>query len=390
MPTRERPSAETSDLVEALRREVAGQVEDDVRRRAELSTDASNYRVVPQVVVAPLDTDDLLAALAVAREAGVPVTARGGGTSVAGNAIGPGVVLDLARHLDRIDDLDPQARTARVQPGVVMAALQQAAAPHGLRFGPDPSTWTRATLGGMIGNNACGPHAIAYGRTADNVIELDVVDGAGRRFTAGAGDLSAVAGLDALVKANLELLRTELGRFGRQVSGYSLEHLLPERGADLAKALVGTEGTVVTVLGATVRLVEQAPAPVLVVLGYPDMAAAADAVPGLLPHAPLAIEGMDARLVDVVRRVRGAAAVPPLPDGGGWLFVEVGGADVAAATAAARLLAADAGTTAVGVFPPGPQASAMWRIRADGAGLGGRTAGGEQAWPGFEDSAVPP
>ncbi|MCG2802163.1 MAG: FAD-binding oxidoreductase [Cellulomonas sp.] len=355
-----------------------------------MSTDASNYRVVPQVVVAPLDTDDLLAALAVARDAGVPVTARGGGTSVAGNAIGPGVVLDLARHLHRIDGLDPQARTARVQPGVVMATLQQAAAPHGLRFGPDPSTWTRATLGGMIGNNACGPHAIAYGRTADNVIELDVVDGTGRRFTAGAGDLSAVSGLDALVRDNLDLLRTELGRFGRQVSGYSLEHLLPERGTDLAKALVGTEGTVVTVLGATLRLVEQAPAPVLVVLGYPDMAAAADAVPALLPHAPLAIEGMDARLVDVVRRVRGAAAVPPLPEGGGWLFVEVGGADVAAATEAARLLAADAGTAAVRVFPPGPQAAAMWRIRADGAGLGGRTASGEQAWPGFEDSAVPP
>ncbi|WP_235929618.1 FAD-binding oxidoreductase, partial [Cellulomonas citrea] len=324
--------ASTADLVHALRASVAGQVEDDVRRRAEMSTDASNYRVVPQVVVAPLDTDDLLAALAVAREAGVPVTARGGGTSVAGNAIGTGVVLDLARHLHRIEDLDPQARTARVQPGVVMSALQTKAAPHGLRFGPDPSTWTRATLGGMIGNNACGPHAVAYGRTADNVLELDVVDGTGRRFTAGAGDLSPVAGLDALVRANLDVLRTELGRFGRQVSGYSLEHLLPERGTDLAKALVGTEGTVVTVLGATLRLVEQAPAPVLVVLGYPDMAAAADAVPALLPHAPLAVEGMDARLVDVVRRVRGAAAVPPLPEGGGWLFVEVGGADVAAAT----------------------------------------------------------
>jgi len=380
----------TADLVAALRREVRGEVSDDARRRAEHSTDASNYRVVPRVVVAPRDVDDVLAALAVAREAGVPVTARGGGTSVAGNAVGPGVVLDLVRHLDRIETVDPETRTARVEPGVVMGALQKAAAPHGLRFGPDPSTWTRATLGGMIGNNACGPHAVAYGRTADNVLELDVVDGTGRRFTAGAGDLSVVPGLDGLVAANLDVLRTELGRFERQVSGYSLEHLLPERGADLAKALVGTEGTCVTVLGATLRLVELPTAPVLVVLGYPDMPAAADAAPALLAHHPLAVEGMDARLVDVVRQARGASSVPPLPEGGGWLFCEIGGADLAAALAAARRLVADAGTTAVEIYEPGPQAAAVWRIRADGAGLAGRTASGAQAWPGFEDSAVPP
>jgi ferredoxin len=171
--------------------------------------------------------------------------------------------------VNRVLDVDPEARTARVEPGVVMAMLQKAAAPHGLRFGPDPSTQARATLGGMIGNNACGPRAVAYGRTADNVLELDVVDGRGRRFTAGKG-LEPVAGLDALVRAEMATLRTELGRFGRQVSGYSLEHLLPENGADLAKALVGTEGTVVTLLGATVRLVPVSAAPVLVVLGYPD------------------------------------------------------------------------------------------------------------------------
>jgi Fe-S oxidoreductase/FAD/FMN-containing dehydrogenase len=241
----------------------------------------------------------------------------------------------------------------------------------------------------MIGNNACGPRAVAYGRTADNVLELDVLDGRGRRFTAGQG-LDPVPGLDVLVRQEMELLRTELGRFGRQVSGYSLEHLLPERGADLAKALVGTEGTVVTLLGATVRLVPVSAAPVLVVLGYPDMATAADAVPALLAHRPLAIEGMDARLVDVVRRVKGAAAVPPLPEGGGWMMVEVGGDTLDEAMDRARALAADAGTSAVGVFPPGPEAAAMWRIREDGAGLGGRTPSGEQAWPGFEDSAVPP
>ncbi|MEV7972416.1 FAD-binding and (Fe-S)-binding domain-containing protein [Cellulomonas sp. NPDC089187] len=366
-----------------------GTVDASTRRRAEYSTDASNYRVVPQVVAFPRDVDDAVAALETARSLGVPVTSRGGGTSVAGNAVGTGLVLDWSRHVNRVHQIDPEARTARVDPGVVMAMLQSEVAPHGLRFGPDPSTQARATLGGMIGNNACGPRAVAYGRTADNVLELDVVDGRGRRFTAGKG-LDPVPGLDTLVRGELELLRTEVGRFGRQVSGYSLEHLLPERGADLAKALVGTEGTVVTLLGATVRLVPIAAAPVLVVLGYPDMPTAADAVPALLAHSPLAIEGMDARLVDVVRRVKGASAVPPLPEGAGWLMVEVGGDDLDQAMARATALAADSGTRAVGVFPPGPQAAAMWRIREDGAGLGGRTPSGAQAWPGFEDSAVPP
>lgn len=381
----------TADVTAALRAAVDGEVDDSDRRRAEYSTDASNYRVPPRVVVFPRDVDDALAALATARELGVPVTARGGGTSVAGNAIGPGVVLEFSRHMNRILELDPEARTAVVEPGVVMASLQQAAAPHGLRFGPDPSTQNRATLGGMIGNNACGPHAVAYGRTADNVLALDVVDGTGRRFAA--GGLDAVPGLDALVRANLATIRTALGRFERQVSGYSLEHLLPERGADLAKMLVGTEGTLVTVLRATVRLVPVPDKPVVVALGYPDMPTAADAVPALLEHRPLAVEGLDARLVEVVRRHHGDAAVPELPPGGGWLLVEVGAEDgesVDDVLARARALAAAGGTAAAMVVPAGPQADALWRIRADGAGLGGRTPANAPAWPGWEDAAVPP
>ncbi|MFC4556228.1 FAD-binding and (Fe-S)-binding domain-containing protein [Georgenia faecalis] len=383
---------DAAELVAALRRAVDGEVSDDARRRGEYSTDASNYRVVPDVVVVPRDVDDARAALDVARSLGAPVTSRGGGTSVAGNSIGPGVVLDFSRHVNRILELDPESATARVEPGVIMSDLQRAAAPHGLRFGPDPSTQNRATFGGMIGNNACGPHAVAYGRTADNVLALDVVDGRGRSFTARAGEgaLDVVPGLGDLVRSNLALIRTELGRFGRQVSGYSLEHLLPEHGADLAKALVGTEGTLTTTLGATVRLVPVPSAPVLVALGYPDMASAADAVPALLAHEPLAIEGIDARLVDVVRRHHGPASVPELPPGAGWLLVEVGGLDADDALARARALARDAGTDAARVVPAGAQASALWRIRADGAGLGGRTPSGAQAWPGWEDAAVPP
>uniref|UniRef100_UPI00404ABB8A FAD-binding and (Fe-S)-binding domain-containing protein n=1 Tax=Georgenia sp. M64 TaxID=3120520 RepID=UPI00404ABB8A len=382
----------SADLAAELDAAVDGEVDTSERRRAEYSTDASNYRVVPQVVVTPRDEDDTLAALDVARRLAVPVTARGAGTSVAGNAVGPGMVLDFSRHMHRIERVDADARTAVIQPGVVMSSLQAAARPHGLWFGPDPSTQNRATLGGMIGNNACGPHAVAYGRTADNVSALDVVDGTGRRFVAGAGPdaLAAVPGLDRLVAAELATIRTALGRFKRQVSGYSLEHLLPENGQDLAKMLVGTEGTLVTVLGATVDLVPLPTAPVVVAMGYPDMATAADAVPALLAHAPLAVEGLDSRLVDVVRRHHGPAAVPELPEGAGWLIVEVGGSDPADALARARALAADGGTSAVRVVPAGAEAAALWRIRADGAGLGGRTPDGAPAWPGWEDAAVPP
>ncbi|HEY3437409.1 MAG TPA: FAD-binding and (Fe-S)-binding domain-containing protein [Actinotalea sp.] len=381
-----------AELVALLRAAVRGEVDATPLRRAEYSTDASNYRVVPQVVVVPRDVDDLIAVTEVARSTGTPLTVRGGGTSVAGNAVGTGIVVDTSRHLTAIGAIDPDARTAVVEPGVVMSSLQAAARRHGLRFGPDPSTQDRATLGGMIGNNACGPHAVAYGRTADNVVSLDVVDGTGRRFVAGRGTgaLDVVPGLAGLVTDHLSTVRTELGRFGRQVSGYSLEHLLPEHGQDLAKMLVGTEGTLVTVLGATVNLVPIADAAVLVVLGYPDMPSAADAVPALLAHAPLAVEGLDARLVDVVRRHRGAARVPALPDGGGWLMVEMGGASREEALARAQAMVADAGTASVRVIPPGAEASSMWQIRADGAGLAGRTPDGSQAWPGWEDAAVPP
>ncbi|OKL52620.1 FAD-binding and (Fe-S)-binding domain-containing protein [Buchananella hordeovulneris] len=388
-------------LAEALRRELGGEVDVTARRRAEYATDASNYRVVPQLVAFPRDADDVEAATALARHHEVPVTNRGAGTSCAGNAIGPGLVLDFSRHMHRVVSVDAQAREAVVEPGCVMADLQQAAAVHGLRFGPDPSTWTRATLGGMIGNNACGPHAVAYGRTADNVLSLEAITGDGRRLHAAAGreNLAQVPGLTELVDAHLAPIRTGFGLFGRQVSGYSLEHLLPENGSHLARFLTGSEGTLATWTAARLRLVPQAAAPVLVVLGYQDMIAAADAVPALLAHRPLAVEGLDARLVEVVRRHKGAGAVPALPAGQGWLMVEVAAADaadaepkaaLAAAMARAEALVRDAGAIEARVYPPGSQATALWRIRADGAGLGGRTPAGDPAWPGWEDAAVPP
>jgi FAD/FMN-containing dehydrogenase/Fe-S oxidoreductase len=388
-----------AELAAALRQAGLAEVDAGTRRRAEYSSDASNYRVVPAVVAFPRSADEVIAAVSVGRELGVPVVGRGAGTSIAGNALSTAVVLDLSRHLNRVLSVDPEQRTAVVQPGTVLDSVSSAAAPYGLRFGPDPSTHSRATIGGAIGNNACGSRALRYGRSADNVVALDVLTGTGVRFTARrygrdrpAGDAPEAAllsGLDALAAGALSVIRTEFGRFTRQVSGYSLEHLLPEHGFDVAKFLSGTEGTLALTLSATVRLVDAPRATALAVLGYPDMPAAADAVPGLLPHLPVALEGLDSRMVDVVRARRGAAAVPELPRGGGWLFAETAGDTADEAVAAARKLAADGGCLDSIVFT-GPQAAALWRIREDGAGLGGRTPAGAPAWPGWEDSAVPP
>ena len=376
-------------------------VDSSVGTRARYSSDAGLTRIPPLAVAFPRTPEQAVAAFHLARAHGVPLTARGGGTSCASNAIGPGLVLDFSRHMNRVISIDPEARTATVEPGCVGSTLQAAAAKHGLRFGPDPSSQNRATIAGMVANNACGPHATAWGRTSDNIVSLECIDGQGRRFTARTSHDSAlrdVPGLASLIDTNLAPIRTQLGRFKRQVSGYSLEHLTPEGGRNLAAMLTGTEGTLVLILSVTVRLVPLPDAPVLAALGYRSMIEAADDVPALLAHSPLAVEGMDRRLVDVVRAHKGPGAVPALPEGEGWLLVEVGapGEDVTASLERARALCADSAAIDTVVYPPGDQASALWRIRADGAGLGGRTppdgAGGgdQQAWPGFEDAAVPP
>ena len=381
-------TAASSDLVEELRKRGVTDVDDSVLTRALYSSDASLYRVVPQVVARPRAGDDLDAILDVAAETGVPVTMRGAGTSIAGNAVGPGIVVDTVRHLNRVISVDPDTRTAEVLPGVIHANLQRAATPHGLRFGPDPSTHTRCTVGGMIGNNACGSRALGYGRTSDNVVALDVAWGPGAQ--------DVEARLAALVDQHLAHVRTEFGRFTRQVSGYSLEQLLPEHGRNVARFLAGSEGTLALVRKATVRLVDDTVERLLVVLGYPSMIEAADAVPALLAAtggqnnggqgsgAMVACEGLDARIVDLVR-ARGGA-VPELPAGSGWLFVELVGPEartnvatvVAESAASGHRLVTDAG-----------EAAALWRIREDGAGLAARSLK-TPAYSGWEDAAVPP
>ncbi|GAA0302698.1 FAD-binding and (Fe-S)-binding domain-containing protein [Streptomyces polychromogenes] len=348
--------------------------------------DASNYRRVPLGVVAPRDAEDVAAALRVCAEAAVPVVPRGGGTSIAGQATGTGVVLDLTRHMNALVSVDPAARTAVVQPGLVLDRLRAAVRPHGLTFGPDPSTHSRCTLGGMIGNNACGAHSVAWGTTADNVAELSVTAYGGTRHHLAEGWSGAPAGLRELVARNLAVLRTGLGDgFSRRISGYGgLDRLLPERGTRLAQAFCGSEGTLGVVTEAVVRLVELPPAPALAVLGYPDEGAAADAAAGLLEYGPLTVEGM-AR--DLVPDTAG------LPRGGAWLFAET--RDEGAAHRLVR--AADALDALVVADPAGQRA--LWRIREDAAGTATRTpggtsrtesGGGRMAWPGWEDCAVPP
>ncbi|MFH8594067.1 FAD-binding and (Fe-S)-binding domain-containing protein [Streptomyces rimosus] len=380
----------TRELARELSAAVRGEVSAAAGDRALMTMDASNYRRIPQAVVAPRDVEDVAAVLRVCRERGVPVVPRGGGTSIAGQATGLGVVLDFTRHLRRIVALDPEAATAVVQPGVVLDDLRAAAAAHGLTFGPDPSTHSRCTLGGMIGNNSCGSHSVAWGTTADSVRELEVLTYGGERLRAGRGPAALDAlpprlrdGVRELVNGDLALLRTGYPELPRRISGYALDALLPEQGTDLARALTGSEGTLGVLTEATVALVRPPAAKVLAVLGYADESAAAEAAHTLLPYKPLTVEGMAADLV-------GSAA--GLPKGGAWLFVEMGGDEPAEALARAEKLCRDAGTATTGhtvVTDPARQ-RALWRVREDASGTATRMPDGSEAWPGWEDCAVPP
>ncbi len=371
------PAPVTGDLVAALRTAGLSDVDDSQLARTLYSSDASVYRLEPRVVVRPRHRDEIAAVLGVARDLGVPLTARGAGTSIAGNAIGTGIVMDTYRHLDRVLELDPERAEATVEPGTVHATLQRAAMAHGLRFGPDPSTHTRCTVGGMIGNNACGSRALGYGRTSDNVVALRALTADGRDVGDRAGDLAA------LVDEHLGLVRTEFGRFARQVSGYALEHLLPENDRSLDRFLVGSEGTLALVTEARVRLVRDLPVRLLVVLGYPSLAEAADAVPAILAHRPVACEGIDHRITEVL------ASPPDLPAGQGWLLVELTGEDPREVADRAGRVVVDAAPQDHRLVEDLREQAVIWRVREDGAGLAARatTPPGQAGW---EDAAVPP
>ncbi|MFZ4132592.1 FAD-binding and (Fe-S)-binding domain-containing protein [Streptomyces cellulosae] len=372
---------EQRELAAALRATVRGEVDLGVTARALTTMDASNYRRIPLGVVAPRDADDVAATLAVCRERGVPVVPRGGGTSIAGQATGTGIVLDFTRHMNRLLSLDPDAGTAVVQPGLVLDRLQEAAAPHGLRFGPDPSTHGRCTLGGMIGNNSCGSHSVAWGTTADNVRTLSVITARGERLRPGPGWAGAPESLRPLVQGELARLRTGFPDLPRRISGYAVDALLPENRADVARSLCGSEGTLAVLTEAELTLVRAPRARALAVLAYADESGAAQAAAGLLPYGPLTVEGMAADLVP---------SAADLPRGGAWLFVEAGGDTEAEARAAAEAIvrAADV-VDALVVTDPARQRT-LWRIREDASGTATRMPDGSEAWPGWEDCAVPP
>jgi FAD/FMN-containing dehydrogenase/Fe-S oxidoreductase len=309
-----------AELAEALGRVVGGEVRFDSYTRHLFSRDASMYAIEPIGVVFPRDAADVAAVVTTAREFGVPVLPRGAGTSLAGQTVGHAIVMDLSRHMSRIIEIDAERRTARVQPGVVQEQLNLAAARHGLMFGPDTSTRNRATLGGMIGNNSAGSQSVRYGMTIDHVLALDVVLSDASQATFGPltpGELASRAGaptldgticrdLPALVERNREAIATGFPRFWRQSGGYRLDRLAQTEarsaGLDLAKFVVGSEGTLVTVVEATVSLV---PAPrhrVIAVGHFTSVPAAIEATQDALACHPAAVELLDRAIIELSRR----------------------------------------------------------------------------------------
>jgi len=424
-----------SSLAAALRDEISGEVRFDRGSRALYSTDGSNYRQVPIGVVIPRDVDDVLAAISLCREFGAPLLCRGGGTSLAGQCCNVAVILDFSKYMARILEIDPARRIARVQPGVVLDSLRNAAEKHHLTFAPDPATHDRCTLGGMIGNNSCGAHSVMAGKTDDNIEQLEVVTYDGIRLQLGPNLIQAHGAADAPVRRSAQdesgrdsrprlsggpevsgrsndrvhqihsalhqiatdygdLIRQKFPNIPRRVSGYNLSHLLPENGFHVARALVGSEGTCATVLEATCRLVESPPERVLLVLAYPDIYQCADHVPEIMAHTPIGLEGFDDLLVGYTRTKRiNSEGLDLLPQGGGWLMVEFGGQTAQDAESQAHSLIAALNRN--GAAPSvrlcsGQQARRVWEVRESSLGVTSHVPGEPLNWEGWEDAAVAP
>ncbi|HET9127818.1 MAG TPA: FAD-binding and (Fe-S)-binding domain-containing protein [Propionibacteriaceae bacterium] len=402
-------------LLRDLRHEVDGEVRFDSASLSAYSTDSSNYRQMPIGVVVPKTLDDVVATVNTCRRHGVPVTNRGGGTSLAGQTCNVAVIIDFSKYLDRVESIDPVERTAWVEPGCNLDHLRQLAAEHGLTYGPDPATHSRNTLGGMLGNNSCGTHSVMaefYGPgplSVHQVLELDVLTYRGDRFTVGrmtpeeldaaiaVGDAKGrlLEQLRDLRDRHLETIRTGFPHIPRRVSGYNLDQLLDDNGFDVAKALVGTEGTCVTILRAKVRLMDAKPKRTLVVLGFPDSPTAGDHVPFVREHKPVACEGIDHLLVDYMRK-KGLHPedVDLLPDGKGWLLVEFGSDSKDDADAQAERFVEDAKRLdrppSIKVFDQQWEAEKLWQVRESGLGATAHVPGVPTTHPGWEDAAVAP
>ncbi|UWP85198.1 FAD-binding and (Fe-S)-binding domain-containing protein [Dactylosporangium fulvum] len=397
----------------ALRRTLAERVDGEVRfdagSRSAYSTDASNFRQVPIGVVVPRTVAAGAEAVAVCREFGAPLLSRGGGTSLAGECTNTAVVIDWSKYCHRLLSVDERARTCVVEPGIVLDHLNDQLRGHGLEYGPEPATHNHCTLGGMIGNNSCGATAQRTGKVVDNIVRLEVLLYDGTRMWVGETSdeeyerIVAEGGrraevyrqLRALRDRYLEQLRTGYPDIPRRVSGYNLDSLLPEQRFHLAKVLVGSEGTLVTVLRAELRLVPTVPQRSLVVLGFPDIAAAADAVPAILPHEPIALEGIDHQLISFQQRKHlDPRALSLFPTGSGFLVVQFGGRTRDEARDRARrmirAIGRDVGGDDVTEFADEEHERQVWQVRESGLGATARVPGLSDSWPGWEDSAVAP
>jgi FAD/FMN-containing dehydrogenase/Fe-S oxidoreductase len=396
-------------LQNELRRRVEGEVRFDPGSRALYSTDASNYRLVPLGVVIPRHEGDVIAALALARENQMAILPRGAGTSLGGQTCNQALVLDFSKYLNSIRKIDPARALAVVEPGVVLSHLNAAAAKLDLQFAPDPTTKDRCCLGGMIGNNSCGAHSVQYGKTVDNLLNLDVLlyDGTRLHLEAnGKGQITEsierggrigeiFTQLIALGDREADRIRAGFPQIPRRVSGYNLDQLLPEHGFNVARALVGSEGTLATTIAATLRLVPRPRYRALLVMGFKDMFEAADQVPWILEHRPQALEGFDSRLIEFCRIKAGSADVERmLPRGGGYLMAEFGADTAEDARACAAELAARAEHQDVRpeckLFSDERTQKAVWELRESGLGASAVIAGRPRTWPGAEDVAVAP
>src|SRR5882757_2921699 len=393
--------SQAAELESELKREVRGEVRFDRGSRALYATDASNYRQVPIGLVIPHDVDDVLAAVDACRKYGAPILPRGAGTSLAGQCCNTAVVFDFTKYMNRILELDPERRIARVQPGVVLDSLRNQAEIHHLTFAPDPSTHNRCTIGGMIGNNSCGTHSLLGGKTVDNVEELRVLLYDGSQLTVGPTpddefDLIVQQGgrrgqiyskLRAIRDRYADNIHAKFPRIPRRVSGYNLDELLPERGFNVARALVGTEGTCAIVLEAKLSLIRSPQHRTLVGLGYPDAFSAADHVPEILEFGPIGLEGFEGTMVDGLRK-KGTPNLELLPEGRGILLVEFGCDDPSQAQALAHKLADRfgqcSGVPDIRLYTDS-QAKWVWKIRESGARAAAAAPGAPPEWEGWDD-----
>ena len=396
-------------LERALRQELRGEVRFDHSARALYATDASNYRQVPIGVVIPRDNADVIAAISISRELGAPILCRGAGTSLAGQCCNVAVVLDFTKYMANILEIDPQRRTARVQPGVILDHLRTAAEKYELTFAPDPATHSRCTIGGMVGNNSCGVHSVMAGKTDDNIEELEILTYDGLRMKVGRtseADLARIiaeggrrggiyAGLKALGEKYGALVRQRYPNIPRRVSGYNLNYLLPENEFHVARALVGTEGTCATTLEATCRLVESPQQRVTLAIAYEDVFECADHVPEIMAHKPIGLEGFDNILTEFSRRknmnMEGLALLPP---GGGWLLAEFGsdtaaGSEEQACDTMAALSRAPR-PPKMRLYLKQSEVVQVWKVRESALGVVSHNAGEPIAWEGWEDAAVAP